>query len=112
MTPFKAVYGRDPPSLLRYEKGNTSNGSLEQQLLDRDDILEESKSQLLRAQQSVTKSANQHHRDIQFQVGDRVFLKLCPYRQLSLAKNGMKSWPRVTYGHLLLWLESDKWLTM
>lgn len=59
-TPFKAVYGRDPPPLVRYEKGDTSNAAVDQQLQDRDAALEELKLQLQRAQQRMVKSANKH----------------------------------------------------
>lgn len=49
-SPFKAVYGRDPPSLVKYEKGGTVVQSLEDQLMERDAILDDLKAHLLRAQ--------------------------------------------------------------
>ncbi|GKA92525.1 peroxidase 64, partial [Tanacetum coccineum] len=62
------------PSLLPYVMGETKNAELEQQLADRDDMLK-----LIRH--------NLHkRRDISFEVGDYVFLKIQPYRQRSLAK--------------------------
>ena len=41
MTPFKAVYGRDPPPLIRSGAQSTSVASLEQKLQERDAILDE-----------------------------------------------------------------------
>ena len=50
MTPFKAVYGRDPPPLIRSGAQSTSVASLEQKLQERDAILDELKYHLTRAQ--------------------------------------------------------------
>ncbi|XP_024030695.1 uncharacterized protein LOC112094326 [Morus notabilis] len=49
MTPFRALYGRDPPKLLRFELGSTANSLLEEQLQMRDAILEELQGHLLQA---------------------------------------------------------------
>lgn len=38
-TPFSVVYGREPPSLFPYAAGETKNAELEQQLVDRDDMI-------------------------------------------------------------------------
>ena len=54
-TPFRAVYGRDPPPLLRYEGRTTPNSLVEQQLQDRDAILLELKFHLNRAQAQMKK---------------------------------------------------------
>lgn len=79
------VYGRDPPTLVRFEQGSTAVASLEEQLLERDVVLDDIKAYLLRAQQRMQKYANQGRRDVEFQVGEFVYLKLQPYRQQSLA---------------------------
>ena len=51
LTPFKVLYGRDPPPLLRFEAGSTSNYELEKALQERDVVLESLKQNLLRAQE-------------------------------------------------------------
>lgn len=56
-TPFKIVYGRDPPSLLPFERGSTVNYELEQSLVERDNRLTDLKAALSRAQESMRKSA-------------------------------------------------------
>ena len=52
----------------------------------RDAILDELKLHLLRAQQKMKAVADGKRRDVEYEVGDLVFLKLRPYRQRSLAK--------------------------
>lgn len=86
MSPFKAVYGRDPPSLLRITKGETPVGSLDELLQERDAILDDLRYNLVRAQQVMKTAADGKRRDDSFEVDDWVFLKLQPYRQRSLAK--------------------------
>nr|GFB45174.1 transposon Ty3-G Gag-Pol polyprotein [Tanacetum cinerariifolium] len=51
-------------------------------LLDRDEALKQLKYHFQRAQAS----ADKHHRDVEFSVGDWVFLKLRPHRQQSVVK--------------------------
>ena len=49
-------------------------------------MLDELKRHLLRAQQLMKKHADDHRRDVQLEVGERVYLKLRPYRQHSVAR--------------------------
>ena len=85
-TPFRVVYGRDPPQLLRYGTGSTKVDSVDTLLAARDAILDELKYHLIRAQQRMKIAADTKRRDVQFNVGDLVYLKLRPYRQRSLAR--------------------------
>lgn len=81
MTPFKALYGRDPPQLLKYETGHTALSTLEDQMIARDAILDELKANLIRAQHRMKTQEDLSRRDVEFNVGDKVYLKLKPYRQ-------------------------------
>lgn len=85
-TPFRVVYGRDPPALLRFEPGSTHNADLEKFLLERDALLVDIKKHLVHAQQLMKNNVDKHRRDVEFQVGDLVYLKLRPYRQQSVAR--------------------------
>ncbi|KAI3694717.1 hypothetical protein L1987_77686 [Smallanthus sonchifolius] len=85
-TPFSVVYGRPPPSLLPYVAGETKNVDLEQQLIDRDDMLKVLQANLAKAHDRMRNQANSKRRELSFSVGDYVFLKIQPYRQQSLGK--------------------------
>ncbi|KAL4035233.1 hypothetical protein IC575_003914 [Cucumis melo] len=86
ITPFQAVYGRLPPPLIQYEEMETPNSTLDQQLRDRDVVLGALKEHLRVTQERMKKFADLKRRDVEFQTGDFVFLKLRPYRQTSLRK--------------------------
>jgi hypothetical protein len=85
MTPFKALYGRDPPTLTRYEPQVNDSPTLQEELMERDRLLQQLKTHLERAQQYMKKQADKHRLDVTLQVGDLVLVKLQPYRQQSVA---------------------------
>ena len=70
--------------MIRYEWGSTSNQEVELVLLQRDAILAELKCHLHRAQQKMKERADSKHREVQWSVGEFVYVKLHPYRQSSL----------------------------
>ena len=80
MTPFKVVYGRDPPGLILYEVNNWDPPSLQQLLLERDDTLAALKANLMRAQQIMKKFADNKRWFGEFNMGGMVLVKLQPYR--------------------------------
>lgn len=84
MTPFEVVYGRAPPTLQRFLPGECRVAAVVETLCSRDEVLRRLRENLLRAQQEMTKQANKHRREVQFEVGDRVFLKVRPFRRQSL----------------------------
>lgn len=86
MTPFQALYGREPPTLIKYENGLTSNAKLEGKMKERDAMIELIKEHLHKAQQVMKSRADGHRRDVEYAVGDKVFLKIRPYRQQTLAR--------------------------
>lgn len=85
MSPFKALYGKDPPAVMCYEISPTDLVSVQEQLRERDAILQQLKLNLLKAQQYMKTQADKRRRDIQFEVGELVLVKLQPYRKHSIA---------------------------
>lgn len=98
MSPFQALYGREPPHLQRIGKGQTPVDNLEASLLLRDAILDDLKYNLLRAQQIMKKAADNHRRYEELIVWEKAYLKLQPYRQKSLAKRPFEKLAAHFYG--------------
>ena len=86
VSPFQAVYGRTPPALLYYGERETSNSSLDEQLKERDVALGALKEHLRIAQDKMKRYADIKRRHVEFKEGDQVFLKIRPYRQVSLRR--------------------------
>jgi len=75
-TPFRVVYGRDPPSLRSYDHGEIRVAAVAQHMAERDAFIEEIRLRLEQAQ-AVTKATYDHsHRPLSFDVGDWVWLHL------------------------------------
>lgn len=53
-------------------------------LVTRQDLHRKLQRHLLKAQTAMKSFADRHRRDVQFQVGDEVYVRLRPYRQISL----------------------------
>jgi hypothetical protein len=75
-TPFKLVYGRDPPSLVGYEKGDARAPAVDQMLRERDEFLQDARDRLHQAQEQVKLFYDAKHTDMAFSVGDWVWVKL------------------------------------
>ena len=70
MSPFKAVYRREPPKLLGYDSQPSPIASIDQLLSQRDDMLCILKSNMLAAKTRMKSQTDPNRRDIEFQVGD------------------------------------------
>ncbi|VFQ68932.1 unnamed protein product [Cuscuta campestris] len=98
MTPFEALYGRPPPSLLPYKEGNSKVAEVDGLLSERDTLFCRLKEHLHEEQQRIVEYANRHRREVQFEVGDLVLLKLQPYRKHSVARCRSQKLARHYYG--------------
>jgi len=86
MPPYKALYGQNSPTLIKYQLDEHDSPTVQANLLQRDTILEQVKLSLLRAQNYMKQYADMKRRSIDFQVGDLVLVKLQPYKQQTMAK--------------------------
>ena len=84
MTPFEAVHGQKPPSVLSYLPGASKVQAVDLTITEREDILHTLKENLVMAQNPMKKQADQGFSERQFVEGDQVFLRLQPYKKTSL----------------------------
>lgn len=85
-SPFEVVYGRKPPSILQFVPGEIRVQAVLQELLDRDEAIRQLKIHLGQAQSTMKTNADKKRRDVNFQVGEWVYVKLKPYRQMSVVR--------------------------
>ncbi|GMY29210.1 Transposon Tf2-12 polyprotein [Fagus crenata] len=84
-TPFEVVYGREPPTLLQYVPGTAKVAAVEEELMQRDEVLKGLKDNIKLAQNKMKKRYDLKHRDKVFEVGSWVYVRLQPYRQISVS---------------------------
>ena len=75
-TPFRVVYGRDPPSLRSYEQGATRVPDVAQSLAERAEFIDDIRHRLEQAQAVQKRAYDRSHRPVVFLVGDWVLLRL------------------------------------
>ena len=81
ITPFKAVYGHEPPPLIKYTFNNQDPPNVQEQLKHRDPAISRLKVNLQKAQQLVKKNDDARRKPFQLAIGDMVLVKLQPYRK-------------------------------
>jgi hypothetical protein len=75
-THFHVVYGRAPPEMIPFQGGSAKVVAMDRQLRDRDFFLAEIKDRLLQAQTVMKATYDKYHGDMEFVVGDWVWLRL------------------------------------
>ena len=76
MTPFQIVYGRGPTLLHPFVHEETKIVELEQQLMEREQMLQVIRPNLLKAQSRMKSQDDSKRRNLTFNTGDAVFLHL------------------------------------
>lgn len=84
-SPFQIVYGRPPPSIPSYVVGNSEISASDDLLTTREAVLDLLKKNLTKAQAHMKSVADNKRREVQFEVDSWVYVKLQPYRQISLS---------------------------
>jgi RNase H-like domain found in reverse transcriptase/Reverse transcriptase (RNA-dependent DNA polymerase)/Integrase zinc binding domain/Retroviral aspartyl protease/Integrase core domain/Retrotransposon gag protein/Chromo (CHRromatin Organisation MOdifier) domain len=87
ITPFEALYGYPPPQLGLGTAPKSINQAVNELLEERQQTTKVLKEQLLRAQNRMKKFADRRRSERTYQIGDWVYLKLQPYRQISVQGN-------------------------
>ena len=98
MTPFEAVYRQPLATIHSYVRGETLVAQVEQSLRSRDEILQLLKESLFTAQQRMKINVDRHPRELEFALGDFVYLRLQPFRQLSVRTRGNQKLSPCFYG--------------
>ncbi|KAJ9547082.1 hypothetical protein OSB04_019625 [Centaurea solstitialis] len=86
ISPFEIVYGRKPPTVIQFLPGEIRVEAVGEELRDRDEALRQLKQQLVHAQTLMKEQVDKKRRDINFLVGEWVYVKLKPYRQVTVAR--------------------------
>ncbi|GJU05070.1 retrotransposable element Tf2 [Tanacetum coccineum] len=83
-TPYEALYFQTPPIHIPYVSGESKVESVDRTLRIRESVMQMLKFHLTRAQDRMQNQANKHMTNRHFEVGDWVYLKLQPHRQVSI----------------------------
>jgi hypothetical protein len=94
-TPFEVVYDRTPPPLVPYQPMTAQVIAVDHQLRDRDEFLAEVKEHLRQWLVLMKRAHDKNHRNVEFAVGDWVWLRLNQWpvasvRLVGLSKLGAK----------------------
>jgi hypothetical protein len=73
-SPFRVVYGREPPSLRPASAEGAHVPAVQEQLRERDEFVLEIRERLKQAQQRYKGFYDRKHREVEFAVGDWVWL--------------------------------------
>ncbi|KAJ4801510.1 polyprotein [Rhynchospora pubera] len=85
-TPFQALYGYAPPQLPLGSPPKSTIEAVNEMMKERHQWIVELKEQLKKSQDRMKKWADEKRTERKFSVGDWVYLKLQPYRQISVQK--------------------------
>jgi hypothetical protein len=84
MTPFMALYGYHPPSITSSLRDQSKVQVVEEHIKHQQQVLQLIKDNLNLAQNRMKEQAYQHRSERSFEVGDWVFLRLQPYKKVSM----------------------------
>jgi hypothetical protein len=99
-TPFRIVYGREPPTIRSYEPGETRVAAVAKSMAEREEFLRDVRYRLEQAQTVQKRHYDKLHRAVSYKLGDWVLLRLRhrPIASLDAAATG-KLKPRY-FGHI------------
>ncbi|KAK9692323.1 hypothetical protein RND81_09G256400 [Saponaria officinalis] len=83
-TPFEVVFGQPPHLHVPYISSDSSVAAVDRSLKAREECISMLKFHLQRAQSRMKSQSDQRITEVQFSIGDLVYVKLQPYRQHSV----------------------------
>ena len=86
-TPYEITFGRKPFNYPEYLARDSKLEAVDDMLTNREDTFRLIRKKLLKAQELMKKCADGKRRDVEYQVGDWVMVKLRPHRQTSASLN-------------------------
>lgn len=92
------VYEKPPPNLPNYVARSSCLQALDSELTNREHILQLLKKKLLKAQETMKLYVDQRRFQHPFKVGDLVFVKLRPYRQVFMGGKRVQKLSKRFYG--------------
>ena len=98
MTPFEALYGRPPPEIPKYQDGTSAVNEVDLMLRSRNKVMGQLKENLQATNNRMKQFTYGNCRDIEYQVGDYVYLKLQPHRQQSVFRRTSQKLANKYYG--------------
>ena len=98
MTPFQALYGYVPPRWKELVQGDAKVPTVKSQLKENQKIMQVLKDNLTMPQNRMKQQADMHRTEREFEVANWVFVRLQPYKQLSLKQQGKNKLAPKSYG--------------
>ena len=109
MTPFQVLYGYEPPNWKALVLNDTNAPELRNQVEKSQKTIDLLKDNLIKAQNCMRQQADQHRTEREFEVGDWVFVRLQPYKQVSLKSGGKHKLPQISMDCTRLSRRLVKW---
>jgi hypothetical protein len=98
MTPFQDIYGYEPSSWKDLSTRHINVASVKYHLDESQKILQLLKEKLTVSRDRLKKQADQNRTEREFEVEDWVFVRIKPYKQLSLKQHGNNKLAPKFYG--------------
>jgi hypothetical protein len=107
-TPFRVVYGHEPPSIRSYETGDTRVQAVAKTMEEHEEFLADIRYRLEQAQATQKLYYDRNHRLVSYQVGDWALLRLRQRSASSLPQaTGGKLKPRFVGSYRVIELIND-----
>ena len=84
LTPYEVVFGKSPPSFPDYLKGTSNNDAVDTMICTRNAIHDTLCRKLAKAQNDMKHFADKSRRDVEYEIGQLVYVRLRPHHHISV----------------------------